>query len=117
MWGYDIRNWQRHLNPLSWPEIMRQFALSAGFGPKLKKRKIEPRYPSDNNQVNHFFSIHHWQFQFCVFATYCFYEGKLTLSIYFLVIPFYVNMVYYSLLNQCRVKQINLVYKIVFGSG
>ncbi|KAJ6935585.1 homeobox-DDT domain protein RLT1 isoform X2 [Populus alba x Populus x berolinensis] len=37
-WGFDIRNWQQHLNPLTWPEILRQLALSAGFGPKLRKR-------------------------------------------------------------------------------
>ncbi|KAJ8747527.1 hypothetical protein K2173_014334 [Erythroxylum novogranatense] len=40
-WGFDIRNWQQHLNPLTWPEILRQFALSAGLGPQLKKRNIE----------------------------------------------------------------------------
>lgn len=37
-WGFDIRNWQRHLNALTWPEIFRQLAFAAGFGPKLKKR-------------------------------------------------------------------------------
>ncbi|KAL7249701.1 hypothetical protein ACSBR1_011809 [Camellia fascicularis] len=46
-WGFDIRSWQRHLNPLTWPEILRQFALSAGFGPKLKKRSIEKAYLRD----------------------------------------------------------------------
>ncbi|XP_028055101.1 homeobox-DDT domain protein RLT1-like [Camellia sinensis] len=46
-WGFDIRNWQHHLNPLTWPEILRQFALSAGFGPKLKKMSIEKTYLSD----------------------------------------------------------------------
>ncbi|KAI9086822.1 hypothetical protein K1719_031416 [Acacia pycnantha] len=50
VWGFDIRNWERLLNPLTWPEIMRQFALSAGFGPQLKKRIIEPVYPRDNSQ-------------------------------------------------------------------
>ncbi|CAI8617390.1 unnamed protein product [Vicia faba] len=47
-WGFDIRNWQRHLNPLTWPEILRQFALSAGFGPQLKKQNIEPVHPSNH---------------------------------------------------------------------
>ncbi|KAL9452464.1 hypothetical protein AB3S75_008284 [Citrus x aurantiifolia] len=37
-WGFDICNWQQLLNPLTWHEIFRQLALSAGFGPKLKKR-------------------------------------------------------------------------------
>ncbi|KAJ1384650.1 WHIM2 domain [Sesbania bispinosa] len=52
MWGFDIRNWQRHLNPLTWPEILRQFALSAGFGPKLKKQNIEQVHPCNNNEGN-----------------------------------------------------------------
>ncbi|XP_073158296.1 homeobox-DDT domain protein RLT1 [Henckelia pumila] len=38
LWGFDIRNWQKHLNPLTWCEILRQFAFSAGFGPRLKKK-------------------------------------------------------------------------------
>ncbi|KAL1325259.1 hypothetical protein HN51_035339 [Arachis hypogaea] len=49
VWGFDIRNWQRHLNPLTWPEILRQFALSAGFGPKLQ-RHSESVHPCDNNE-------------------------------------------------------------------
>ncbi|KAL8151093.1 hypothetical protein V2J09_020901 [Rumex salicifolius] len=51
-WGFDIRSWQQHLSPLTWPEILRQFALSAGFGPKLKKRNIEPVYMCDDNEGN-----------------------------------------------------------------
>ncbi|KAA8524323.1 hypothetical protein F0562_010746 [Nyssa sinensis] len=51
-WGFDIRSWQYHLNPLTWPEILRQFALSAGFGPKLKKRSIEQTYLRDENEGN-----------------------------------------------------------------
>ncbi|GER36424.1 homeobox protein [Striga asiatica] len=47
-WGFDIRNWQKHLNPLTWPEVLRQFALSAGFGPQLKKKGIV-RGPSNDN--------------------------------------------------------------------
>lgn len=39
LWGFDIRNWQKHLNPLTWSEVLRQFALSAGFGPPLKKKR------------------------------------------------------------------------------
>nr|GMD93116.1 homeobox-DDT domain protein RLT1 [Ipomoea batatas] len=41
VWGFDICNWQKHLNPLTWPEVLRQFALSAGFGPQLKKKNKE----------------------------------------------------------------------------
>ncbi|OWM78674.1 hypothetical protein CDL15_Pgr002845 [Punica granatum] len=52
-WGFDIRSWQRHLNPLTWPEILRQFALSAGFGPQLKKKDIESAHLNDDNtEVN-----------------------------------------------------------------
>ncbi|KAK8265184.1 hypothetical protein V6Z11_D12G162000 [Gossypium hirsutum] len=51
-WGFDIRSWQRHLNVLTWPEILRQFALSAGFGPQLKKRNIEQAYLCDGNEGN-----------------------------------------------------------------
>ncbi|KAK6919122.1 Homeobox domain [Dillenia turbinata] len=51
-WGFDIRSWQCHLSPLTWPEILRQFALSAGFGPKLKKRNIEQSYFRDDNEGN-----------------------------------------------------------------
>lgn len=36
-WGFDIHFWKRKLNFLTWPEILRQFALSVGFGTKLKK--------------------------------------------------------------------------------
>ncbi|OVA11509.1 Homeobox domain [Macleaya cordata] len=49
-WGFDIRSWQRHLNPLTWPEVLRQFALSAGFGPQLKKRSLEQAFFRDDNE-------------------------------------------------------------------
>ncbi|KAF8413823.1 hypothetical protein HHK36_001817 [Tetracentron sinense] len=49
-WGFDIRSWQRHLNPSTWPEILRQFALSAGFGPQLKKRNTGRTYFRDDNE-------------------------------------------------------------------
>ncbi|KAF6155894.1 hypothetical protein GIB67_039225 [Kingdonia uniflora] len=49
-WGFDIRSWQRHLNPMTWPEMLRQFALSAGFGPKLKKRSLGRTYFRDDNE-------------------------------------------------------------------
>ncbi|XP_068664587.1 homeobox-DDT domain protein RLT2-like [Aristolochia californica] len=49
-WGFDIRSWQRHLSPSTWPEILRQFALSAGFGPQLKKRSVERVYFRDDNE-------------------------------------------------------------------
>ncbi|GAB2285385.1 hypothetical protein Dimus_019840 [Dionaea muscipula] len=49
-WGFDIRSWQDHLSPITWPEILRQLALSAGFGPKLKKKNIEPAYMCDDDE-------------------------------------------------------------------
>ncbi|XP_010260331.1 PREDICTED: homeobox-DDT domain protein RLT2 isoform X2 [Nelumbo nucifera] len=49
-WGFDIRSWQRHLSPLTWPEILRQFGLSAGFGPQLKNRSIGRAYFCDDNE-------------------------------------------------------------------
>ncbi|KAE9591707.1 hypothetical protein Lal_00039042 [Lupinus albus] len=49
-WGFDIRNWQKNLNQLTWPEIFRQLALSAGFGPQLKKRNITWSYANDKNE-------------------------------------------------------------------
>ncbi|PIN06555.1 Transcription factor PHOX2/ARIX, contains HOX domain [Handroanthus impetiginosus] len=50
LWGFDIRNWQKHLNPLTWPEILRQFALSAGFGPQLKKKGVDRVSTSDESK-------------------------------------------------------------------
>ncbi|XP_058202089.1 homeobox-DDT domain protein RLT1 isoform X2 [Rhododendron vialii] len=41
LWGFDICHWKNRLNPLTWPEILRQFALSACFGPRLKKKRTE----------------------------------------------------------------------------
>ncbi|KAK2393589.1 homeobox-DDT domain protein RLT1 [Trifolium repens] len=49
-WGFDIRNWQKNLNQLTWPEILRQLALSAGFGPKLRKRSITWSYANDKEE-------------------------------------------------------------------
>ncbi|KAF5474449.1 hypothetical protein F2P56_006347 [Juglans regia] len=49
-WGFDIFNWQQHLNTLTWPEIFRQLALSAGFGPQLRKRSITWSYPHENDE-------------------------------------------------------------------
>ncbi|KAH6780630.1 hypothetical protein C2S52_011867 [Perilla frutescens var. hirtella] len=48
-WGFDLLSWQRHLSPLTWPEVLRQFALSAGFGPKLRK-DIKPAYFQNDNE-------------------------------------------------------------------
>ncbi|XP_057537451.1 homeobox-DDT domain protein RLT2 isoform X4 [Amaranthus tricolor] len=51
-WGFDIRSWQCNLSPLTWPEVLRQFALAAGFGPKLKKRNVEQGFSREENEGN-----------------------------------------------------------------
>ncbi|PKU86172.1 homeobox-DDT domain protein RLT2 isoform X2 [Dendrobium catenatum] len=50
-WGFDIHFWKSKLNFLTWPEILRQFALSAGFGTKLKKAGYACCH-GDKNGVN-----------------------------------------------------------------
>ncbi|XP_027345471.1 homeobox-DDT domain protein RLT1-like isoform X1 [Abrus precatorius] len=49
-WGFNIRNWQMHLNQLTWPEIFRQLALSAGYGPQFKKRSITWSKANDKDE-------------------------------------------------------------------
>ncbi|XP_065878356.1 homeobox-DDT domain protein RLT1 isoform X2 [Euphorbia lathyris] len=51
VWGFDIRNWQQHLNPLTWPEIFRQLALAAGFGPRLKKTSSTWKHLGEKDEV------------------------------------------------------------------
>ncbi|KAL2650700.1 hypothetical protein R1flu_018828 [Riccia fluitans] len=47
-WGFDIRYWSQHASPLTWPEILRQFALATGYGPKWRKRNVEaPPHPRE----------------------------------------------------------------------
>ncbi|CAA7015765.1 unnamed protein product [Microthlaspi erraticum] len=50
-WGFDIHSWKKHLNPLTWPEIMRQLALSTGFGPKLKKNNSRLTHAGDKDEA------------------------------------------------------------------
>uniref|UniRef100_M4EY35 Homeobox domain-containing protein n=1 Tax=Brassica campestris TaxID=3711 RepID=M4EY35_BRACM len=51
-WGFDIRSWRKNLNVFTWPEILRQLALSAGFGPELKKQDIKTMSVHDENEAN-----------------------------------------------------------------
>ncbi|XP_023554341.1 homeobox-DDT domain protein RLT2-like isoform X2 [Cucurbita pepo subsp. pepo] len=52
-WGFDICSWQQHLNPLTWPEILRQLALSGGLGPQQRKGgNAEPAHHDENEQGN-----------------------------------------------------------------
>ncbi|XP_024008708.1 homeobox-DDT domain protein RLT1 isoform X2 [Eutrema salsugineum] len=50
-WGFDIRSWKKHLNPLTWPEVLRQLALSAGLGPRLKKKNSRLTHTSDKEEA------------------------------------------------------------------
>jgi hypothetical protein len=40
-WGFNYREWDRHLNLLTWPEILRQFSLAAGYGPSWKHQQAD----------------------------------------------------------------------------
>ncbi|CAH8337883.1 unnamed protein product [Eruca vesicaria subsp. sativa] len=51
-WGFDIRSWKTNLNVFTWPEILRQLALSAGLGPELKKQDIKTMSVHDENEAN-----------------------------------------------------------------
>lgn len=39
------------MNVFTWPEILRQLALSAGLGPQLKKMNIKTVSVHDDNEV------------------------------------------------------------------
>lgn len=42
-WGFDVDAWRAHLTPLTWPEVLRQFAIAAGLGPPRPRAKKEAR--------------------------------------------------------------------------
>ncbi|XP_013585499.1 PREDICTED: uncharacterized protein LOC106294486 isoform X2 [Brassica oleracea var. oleracea] len=50
-WGFDIRSWKKHLNPLTWPEILRQLGLSSGFGPRLKKNNSRVTHTGEKDEL------------------------------------------------------------------
>lgn len=55
-WGYDYREWSRHLNPSTWPEILRQFSLAAGYGPIWKQQQdevINGQNGDEGRQIHH----------------------------------------------------------------
>lgn len=41
--GFDIDSWRAHLNALTWPEVARQLAITAGLGRRRFKPKREER--------------------------------------------------------------------------
>ncbi|EIE24672.1 hypothetical protein COCSUDRAFT_46901 [Coccomyxa subellipsoidea C-169] len=42
-WGFDVDIWRAHLNALTWPEVLREFAIAAGLGRKRPKPRKEAR--------------------------------------------------------------------------
>ncbi|KAH7277937.1 hypothetical protein KP509_38G016400 [Ceratopteris richardii] len=51
--GFDYRHWTRYLNALTWPEILRQFSLAAGFGGSICKQPQSGR-SVDDGQFGHY---------------------------------------------------------------
>ena len=39
------------MNPLTWPEILRQLGLSSGFGPRLKKCNSRVTHTGEKDEV------------------------------------------------------------------
>ncbi|XP_010478217.1 PREDICTED: homeobox-DDT domain protein RLT1 isoform X1 [Camelina sativa] len=50
-WGFDIRSWKKNLNSLTWPEVLRQLALSTGLGPRLKKKNSRLTHTGDKDEA------------------------------------------------------------------
>eukprot|EP00803_Ostreobium_quekettii_P007554 evm.model.scf_591.1 EVM.evm.TU.scf_591.1 scf_591:13568-18861(-) len=42
-WGFDVDVWRAHLSAVTWPEILRQFMVAAGVGPRRPKSKRKAR--------------------------------------------------------------------------
>ena len=38
-WGLPLDEWRAHLGPSTWPEVLRQYALAAGWGPRRPRPK------------------------------------------------------------------------------
>lgn len=51
-WGFDYRNWSRYLNASTWPEVLRQFALAAGFGGSIRKRQRSVRNGDEGGHIH-----------------------------------------------------------------
>lgn len=49
--GFDYRDWSRYLNASTWPEILRQFSLAAGFGGPIWKQQHNGRNGDDGRQI------------------------------------------------------------------
>ncbi len=52
-WGIDVDAWRAHLNANTWPEVLRQWGIVAGLGPKRAKpkREVKPKIGEDGEDV------------------------------------------------------------------
>ena len=52
-WGFDVDVWRAHVNPLTWPEVLRQMAIAWGLGAKRPKPKkeVKPKMGTDGEDL------------------------------------------------------------------
>ena len=49
-WGFDVDAWRAHLNFFTWPEILRQIAIAAGYGAK-RSRGLRDKYQKSTDET------------------------------------------------------------------
>lgn len=50
-WGFDVDAWRAHLNIYTWPEILRQIAIAAGYGPK-RSRGYRDKKANEDGEIH-----------------------------------------------------------------
>lgn len=52
-WGFNVDCWRAHLNDVTWPEVLRQLAIAAGYGPRKPKpgRDVKPKLGIEGEDV------------------------------------------------------------------
>jgi len=50
-WGFDTDTWRAHLSALTWPEVLRQYAVSAGYGGSRPLQQGLPSQPKRRQPV------------------------------------------------------------------
>ncbi|MEW5303073.1 MAG: hypothetical protein WDW36_005801 [Sanguina aurantia] len=52
-WGYDVDVWRAHLSPLTWPEVLRQYAVVAGAGRRRPRapKPVKPKFGTEGEDV------------------------------------------------------------------
>ncbi|KAK9845568.1 hypothetical protein WJX84_003443 [Apatococcus fuscideae] len=52
-WGIDVDAWRAHLNANTWPEVLRQWGIVTGLGPKRARprRELKPKIGADGEDV------------------------------------------------------------------